>query len=237
MPCRWLSENSHDSIGLIRTRSLTPSSRSTIILVEGGSANEELREASMRFVRRREGVDEQPGKTQPHYQLVEDRPEEGGNPRRRVVAHLGGHPTLEDAAAALRQRLRELEPRLGEHRREAEGYASKILREYSGQLRKYHESRIPTRNEDHRLAWPKPWATEEGRRYMRGFGRVELKSSLQQQGQTYEAYEGYEAFGAWLRLYWWHQEEAARLRRRMEELSAKLSEFERLSGTGSDYDA
>lgn len=187
----------------------------------------------MRFVRRKETVDKETGETNPYYQLMEDRPEEGEPDRRRVVvAHLGGHPTLGEAMAVLRERLRELEAKLGEHRQEAYRYASKILREYSGQLNKHHGGRIPTRNEDHRLAWPKPWATEEGRRYMRGFGRVERKPSFQQEGRTYEAYEGYETFGSWLRLYWRHREEAARLGGRMEELSAKLREFERLSASG-----
>lgn len=150
----------------------------------------------------------------------------------RIVAHLGEHLTVKDAVAALRERLRELEAKHGEHRHQADGYASRIARTYKAQLRRYHEGRIPTRNEHHGLAWPKPWATEKGRRYMRDFGRVEWKRSSLKKGQTYEAYSGYETFAYWVHLYWWHERKANELQARIARLVAKLSKFEGLSATG-----
>jgi BMFP domain-containing protein YqiC len=192
-------------------------------------ANEERRVGFV--IRSKEVVDEETGETCCHYQVVENRRKDGRD-RQRVVAHLGKHPTVEDATAELRKRLRELEAKRGEHQEEADGYASAIERTYSAQLKKFHGGRIPTRNEDHRLAWPKPWATEKGRRYMRDFGRVEWKRSFLKKGQTYEAYSGYETFSSWVRLYWWHKKKAAELQARVDRLSAKLSKFEGLSASG-----
>ena len=142
-------------------------------------------------------------------------------------------PAVEGAVGKLRERLRELEAKLGEHREEVDRYASAIAREYSAQLKKFHEGHIPTRSEHHRLAWPKPYATERGRRYMRGFGRVEWKRSFLKDGQTYEAYSGYETFGSWVHMYWWHEKKATVLQARIDALSAKLSELQGPSTTGS----
>jgi prefoldin subunit 5 len=183
------------------------------------------------FIRAKEVVDKETGKTYRHHQLVENRWKEGRR-QQRVVAHLGENPTIEEAIAALRRRLRELEAKRGEHREEADRQASAIVRKYSAQLKKYHGGRIPTRNEDHGLAWPKPWATETGRRYMRDFGGVEWKRSFLKRGQTCEAYSGYEAFSSWVNAYWWHKKKAAELQGRIEKLSAKLSKFEGLCATG-----
>jgi hypothetical protein len=179
-------------------------------------------------IRTREIVDKDTGETYRYYQLVENH-WENGRKQQKVVAHLGEHPTVEDAIAELRERLRELDAKLDEHRQEVYRYASNIIGKYSAQLKKYHGNRIPPRYEDHRLAWPKVWATEKGRRYMRDFGRVEWKPSFQKKGQTYEAYTGYETFGSWLHLYWWHKKKAAQLQGRIDKLSAKLSKFEGLS--------
>ena len=183
------------------------------------------------FIRIKEVVNKETGKTYLYHQLVENHRKEGRS-QQRVVAHLGKNPTLEDAVAELRKRLRELEAKLDEHREEADRHASAIVEKYSAQLKKYHDGRIPTRNEDHGLAWPKPWATETGRRYMRDFGRVEWKRSLQKEGQTYEAYSGYETFSSWVNTYWRHRKKAAELRGRIDKLSAKLGKFEGLSATG-----
>jgi hypothetical protein len=180
------------------------------------------------FIRTKEVVDNETGKTYHYYQLVETYCKDGRS-RQKVVAHLGKHPTIEDAVAALRKRLRELEAKHGEHRKEADRQASAIVRKYSAQLKKFHGGRIPTRNEDHRLAWPKPWATEKGRRYMRDFGRVEWKRSFLREGQTYEVYSGYETFSSWVYLYWWHRKKATELQGRIDKLSDKLSKFEGLS--------
>lgn len=179
----------------------------------------------MGFIRAREVVDEASGETRRYYQLVED--------QQRVVAHLGEHPTVEDAVTELRGRLRELEVERDEHRREAEEHASAIVQTYPAQLERYHGGRIPTRNEHHGMAWPKPWATEKGRRYMRDFGRVEWKPSSRREGQTYEAYSGYETFASWVRAYRWHEKKVAGLQARIDRLSAKLEKFEGLSVTGS----
>ncbi len=186
----------------------------------------------MSFVRTKEVVNQETGQTYHRYQLVEDHWKEGRN-QQRVVAHLGEHPTIEEAITELRKRLRELEAKRDEHRAEAERSASAIARSYSVQLNKYHGGRIPTRNEHHRLAWPKPWPTEPGRRYMRDFGRVEWKRSLQKKGETYEAYSGYETFSSWVYKYWWDKKKAAGLQARVDKLSAKLSQFERISATRS----
>ena len=189
-------------------------------------------EGRVSFIRTKEVVNKETGKTYRYHQLVENHRKEGCS-QQRVVAHLGKNPTIEDAVAELRKRLRELEAERDEHREEADRHASVIVGKYSAQLKKYHGGRIPTRNEDHGLAWPKPWATEMGRRYMRDFGRVEWRPSLQKEGQTYEAYSGYEAFSSWVNMYWRHKQKAAELRGRIEKLSTKLSKFEGLSATGS----
>lgn len=186
----------------------------------------------MSFIRTKEVVNEETGKTYRYHQLVENHWKEG-RIQQSVVAHLGEHPTVEDAIAELRRRLRELEAQLGEHREEAYRHALAIVQTYSAQLKKYHGGRIPMKNEHHRLAWPKPWATEMGRRYMRDFGRVEWKRSLQKKGRTYEAYSGYETFSSWVHLYWLHKKKAAEVQGRIDKLSAKLTEFEGLSATGS----
>ncbi len=68
---------------------------------------------------------------------------------------------------------------------------------------------------------------------MRDFGRVEWKRSLQKKGRTYEAYSGYETFSSWVYLYWLHKKKAADVQGRIDKLSAKLTEFEGLSTTGS----
>ena len=179
-------------------------------------------------IKTKEIVDKETGKTYRRHQLVENRWEDGRS-RQKILAHLGEHPTVEDAAAELRKRLRELETERDEHREEADRYASNITRTYAMQLRKYHGGRIPTDNEHHRLAWPKPWATERGRRYMRDFGGVEWRRSSLKEGQTYEAYSGYETFGSWVQAYWWRERKAAELQARADEVSTKLSKFERLS--------
>lgn len=186
----------------------------------------------MRFIETKEVVDEETGKTRRYYQLVENNLEDGRS-RQKVVAHLGKHPTVEDAVAELHKRLRELEAKRDEHREEADRYASDIARTYSTQLRKYHGGRIPKRSEHHGLAWPKPWATEAGRRYMRDFGRVEWKRSSMRKGQTYEAYSGYETFSSWVHMYWWHEKRAAEFQARIEKLSTKLNKFEGLPAAGS----
>jgi hypothetical protein len=183
------------------------------------------------FIRAKEVVDKETGKTYRHHQLVENHWKDGHD-EQRVVANLGKNPTVEAAVAALRKRLRKLEAERDEHREEANGRASAIARKYSAQLKKYHGGRIPTRQEDHGLAWPKHWATEAGRRYMRDFGRVEWKRSLQKEGQTYEAYSGYETFSSWVNEYWRHKRQAAGLQGRIDQLSAKLDTFEGLSATG-----
>jgi hypothetical protein len=199
----------------------------------GTSGYSDLREENMSFVvRAKEVVDKETGKTYRHYQLVEDRWEDGCS-RQKIVAHLGEHPTVEDATTELRKRLRELEAVRDDHREAAGWYASAITRSYPAQLRKYHGGRIPTRSEHHKLSWPKPWATEKGRRYMRDFDRVEWKRSFLQKGQTYEAYSGYETFGSWVQAYWRHEKKATELQARADKVSAKLSKFERLSGVGS----
>lgn len=180
------------------------------------------------FIEVKEVVDRETGKIYRHHQLVENYWKDGRS-RQRVVAHLGKHATVEDAITELREHRRELEAKRDEHREVADKYVSDIVRTYSVQLRKYHEGRIPERSEHHRLAWPKPWATEKGRRYMREFGRVEWKRSLTREGQTYEAYSGYETFGSWVHLYWWHERKAGELQARVEKLSAKLNKFEGLS--------
>ena len=185
----------------------------------------------MGFVRIKEVVNKETGKTYHYHQMVENHWKDGRS-QQRVVAHLGEHPTVEDAIAELRKRLGELEAKRDEQREEADRYASAISRKYSAQLKKFHGGRIPTRNEHHSLAWPKPWATEMGRRYMREFGRVEWKPSFQKEGQTYEAYSGYETFGSWVRLYWGHEKKAAELQGRIDRLSSKLNKLEGLSATG-----
>ena len=185
----------------------------------------------MSFIRTKEIINRETGKTYHYHQLVENHWRDGRT-QQRVVAHLGKNPTIEDAIAELRKCLRELEAKRGEHRGEADRHASAVVRKYLAQLKKYHGGRIPTRNEDHRLAWPKPWATEMGRRYMRDFGGVEWKRSFQKKGQTYEAYSGYETFSSWVNMYWWHKKKAAELQGRIDKLSAKLSKFEGLSTTG-----
>ncbi len=185
----------------------------------------------MSFIRTREAVDKETGKVHRQHQLVENHWKDGRS-QQRVVAHLGKNPTVEDAVAKLRKRLQELEVKRDQHREEANRHASAIARKYSAQLRKYHGGRIPTRKEDHGLAWPKPWATEAGRRYMRDFGRVEWKRSLQKEGQTYEAYSGYETFSSWVHAYWQHEKKATGLQGRIDQLSAKISKFERLSASG-----
>ena len=186
----------------------------------------------MSFIRTKEAIDRETGKSYRSHQLVENRWKDGRS-QQTVVAYLGENPTIEDAIAQLRKRLRELEAKRDEHRQEADRHASAVVRKYSAQLKNYHGGRIPTRNEDHRLAWPKPWATEMGRRYMRDFGRVEWKSSVQKKGQTYEAYSGYETFGSWVHMYWWHEKKATILQARIDALSAKLSELQGASTTGS----
>ncbi len=185
----------------------------------------------MSFIRTKEVVDKMTGKAHRHHQLVEDQWKEGRS-QQRVVANLGKNPTIEAATAALRERRRELEAKRDEHREEANRHASAIARKYSAQLKKYHGGRIPTRQEDHGLAWPKPWATEVGKRYMRDFGRVEWKRSFQKEGQTYEAYSGYETFSSWVNAYWWHERKATGLQGRIDQLSSKLNKFEGLSATG-----
>ncbi len=187
----------------------------------------------MAFIRSREVVDKETGKTHRRYQLVESE-HAGGRYRQQVVAHLGEHPTVEDATAKLRNRLRELEDKRDEHRKVEDEHATAIKQTYYTQLEKYHAGRIPTRSEHHGLAWPKPYATEKGRRYMRDFGQVEWKQSSLKKGQTYEAYTGYETFGSWVFLYWRHRRKAAELEARVERLSGKLREFDGLSVTGSD---
>lgn len=185
----------------------------------------------MCFVRIKEIVNKETGKTYRYHQLVENYWQEGRS-QQKVVAHLGEHCTLEDAIAELRKRLHELEAKRHEHREEEDKYASDITLKYSPQLIKFHGGRIPPQNEHHALAWPKPWATERGRRYMREFGRVEWKPSLQKEGQTYEAYSGYETFGSWVRMYWWHKKNVAELQGRIDRLTTKLNKFEGLSTTG-----
>jgi hypothetical protein len=185
----------------------------------------------MSFIRTKEVANKETGKTYRYYQLVENHWKDGRS-QQSVVAHLGKHSTIEDAVAELRKRLRELEAKLGEHREEADRQALAIVQTYSAQLKKYHGGRIPTKNEHHGLAWPKPWATEKGRRYMRDFGRVEWKRSFQKEGKTYEAYSGYETFGSWVYLYWLHRKKAAEVQGRINKLLAKLSKFEGLSATG-----
>jgi hypothetical protein len=184
------------------------------------------------FIESREVVDRETGETRRHHQVVEIFREEGRD-QRRILAHLGEHPTVEEAVAELRERRRELEASRDEHREEADRHASDIRRRYSSQLKKYHGGCIPEWSEHHRLAWPKPWATERGRRYMRDFGRVEWKRSLMREGQTYEAYSDYETFGSWVHLYWWHEREAAEIQARVEKLTVKLNKFENLSVAGS----
>ena len=181
----------------------------------------------MSFVRAKESVDKETGRAYRRYQLVDDCWKDGCR-QQRILAHLGEHPTVEDATAQLRKRLQQLEVKLEEHREEAGEYASIIVEIYAAQLNKYHDGRIPSRGEHHRRAWPKPWATETGRRYMRDFGRVEWKRSLLDNGRTYEAYCGYETFGSWVDAYWEREKKAAELRARVNELSAKLEKFESL---------
>ena len=185
------------------------------------------------FIRTREVANKETENIYRHYELVETRWEDGCS-RQKVVAHLGEHPTVEAATTELRKRLRELEAKRDEHREEVDRYASAITRTYPAQLRKYHGGCIPTDSEHHKLSWPKPWATEKGRRYMRDFGRVEWRRSLLKQGQTYEAYSGYETFGSWVQAYWRHEKKAAELQARADKVSAKLDKFERLSDAVSD---
>lgn len=187
----------------------------------------------MSFIRTKEVVNKEAGKTYRYYQLVENHWKDGRS-QQRVVAHLGKHPTLEDAVAELRKRLRELEVKRDEHREEAYKYTSDIVRTYSAQLKKYYGGRIPARNEDHRRAWPRPYATETGKRYMRDFGRVEWKRSFLKEGRTYEAYTGYETFGSWVRMYWWHRKRAGELEARIGKVAAKLSKFEGLAASRAD---
>jgi hypothetical protein len=197
-------------------------------MVVSGWWHRKYRRRYVSFIEAREVVDRETGETHRHHQVVEIYREKGRD-QRRILAHLGEHPTVEEAVAGLRERRRDLETMRDEHREAADRYASDIRRRYSSQLKKYHGGCIPERSEHHRLAWPKPWATERGRRYMRDFGRVEWKRSLMREGQTYEAYSGYETFGSWVHLYWWHERKAAQLQARVEKLSAKLNKFEGLS--------
>ena len=65
----------------------------------------------MSFIRTKEVVNEETGKTYRYHQLVENHWKDG-RIQQSVVAHLGEHPTIQDAVAELRRRLRELEQSL-----------------------------------------------------------------------------------------------------------------------------
>ena len=163
-------------------------------------------------------------------QLVENY-RENGEHRQRVLAHLGQHETVEDAIAGLRNKWSTLAAERDEHLAEQARYQAGLLDRFSAALEKHYGGEIPTYDEVVANGGYFYWLfRDEEAAYRSDFGPAQ-QEWLSGSGRR-EVYRGYGTFKNWVYRAEHHQEQAVKLRSKIDKLRSGIEKLEAVQSRG-----